>query len=102
MKIYIDSEFRCHTTNPDGVYREVETASSHGDFFEGKCQTFIEGYCYIPSGESWTLSDGVVFTGEISPWKPYNELAAAQAQYEADLADAAAAYQQGVNAAYDQ
>ena len=23
--IYIDSEYRCHTTNPDGTFREVET-----------------------------------------------------------------------------
>ena len=95
--IGIDSEYHCHTTNPDGTFREVET-----DFFDGKCDTFIEGYRYVPSGESWTRSDGVVFAGEmIAPWKPYAELAAAQAQYEADLAEAAAAYQEGVNSAYD-
>lgn len=97
MKIYIDYEFKGHTTN-DGTYREIET-----DFFDGKCDTFIEGYLFVPSGESWTRSDGVVFHGEmISPCKPYNELAAAQAQYEADMAEAAAAYQEGVNSAYDQ
>ena len=78
MKIYIDSEFKCHTTNPDGTLREIET-----DFFNGKCQTFIEGYRFVPSGESWTRSDGEVFTGEmISPWKDYDELDAAQRAYE--------------------
>lgn len=77
MKIYIDSEFKCYTTNDD-TRREVET-----DFFDGKCDTFIEGYRLIPAGEIWTRSDGFVFTGEmISPWKPYSELDAAQREYE--------------------
>ena len=85
MIIYVDSEYRCHSTNPNGVFREVET-----DFFGGKCSDFVEGYRYIPSGESWTRSDGVVFQGEmIAPWKPFDELKAAQAQYERErLADA--------------
>lgn len=87
MKIYVDNERRCHVTNSDGNFREVET-----DYFVGKCQTFIEGHCYDDTG-------GYV---AIYPWKPDNELAAAQAQYEADLAAAAAAYQEGVNSAYEQ
>ena len=78
MKIYIDNECRCHTANPDGDFREIET-----DFFNGKCTTFIEGYRFVPSGESWTRFDGVVFYGEmITPWKPYSELDAAQRIYE--------------------
>ena len=53
------------------------------DAFDGKCDTYIAGYRLIPSGESWTRSDGVVFTGEmVAPWKPYDELDAAQRQYE--------------------
>ena len=81
MKIYIDSEYLCHTTNPDGIFREVKT-----NFFNGKCQTFIEGYRFVPSGESWTRSDGVVFRGEmIAPWKPYVELDSAQREYERQL-----------------
>ena len=93
MTIYIDSDFKCHTSNPDGTYTEVET-----DFFDGKCDTFIEGYRYIPVGKSWLRSDGVVFTGEmISPFRDYSKLAAAQAQYETDMAELAAAYQEGVN-----
>ena len=92
MKIYIDSiNFKCHTTNPDGTFLEVET-----DFFDGKCATFIEGYRFVPSGYSWTRSDGVVFHGEmVSPWKDWRELDAAQrayereqlAQYEASLSE---------------
>ena len=107
MKIYTDSEFKCHTTNPEGTLREVET-----DAFDGKCHTFIEGYRFIPTGETWTRSDGVEFTGEmIAPWKDYNELDIAQrkyerqllAEYESALADSipvsdlTAAYQKGVN-----
>lgn len=92
MKVYLDSEFKCHLTD-DGTMTAVET-----DFFDGKCDSYVEGYRYIPSGESWTRSDGVVFPGEmVTPWKPYNELAAAQAQYERDKSDLEAAYREGVN-----
>ena len=77
-KIYIDNEFRCYTANPDGMLREVET-----DFFDGKCDIFIEGYRLIPAGESWTRPDGIVLHGEmITAWKDYNELDAAQREYE--------------------
>lgn len=93
MKIYIDKDFRCHTTNTDDTFREFEDK-----FFDGKCVTLIEGYMYIPDGESWTRSDGAVFEGKIvTPWKPYAELAAAQAQYERDMAELQTAYQEGVN-----
>ena len=79
--IFIDSEYCCHTTNPDNTFKKVET-----DFFDDKCQIFIEGYRYVPSGESWTSSNGTVFRGEmITPWKPYSELAAAQREYERQL-----------------
>ena len=85
--IYIDSEYKCHASN-DGTMTEVQT-----DFFDGKCDAFIEGYRFVPSGESWTRGDGVVFTGElIAPWKDYRELDAAQREYErAQLADMQAA-----------
>lgn len=87
MNIYIDSDFKCHASN-DGMMREVQT-----DFFDGKCQTFIEGYRFVPAGESWTREDGEVFTGEmVAPWKPYEELDAAQREYEhGQLADMKAA-----------
>ena len=51
--------------------------------FDGKCDTYIEGYRFVPSGETWTREDGVEFAGEmISPWKPWAELDAAQREYE--------------------
>lgn len=90
--VYIDSEFKCHVTD-DGTMTAVET-----DVFDGKCDAFIEGYRFVPFGESWTREDGVVFTGEmIAPWKNFAELVAAQRQYEAMLTEMDAAYQEGVN-----
>jgi hypothetical protein len=80
IPIYIDADFKCHTFN-DGTMTAVET-----NFFNGKCDAFIEGYRFVPAGESWTRSDGVVFQGEmIAPWKDYNELDAAQRFYEQAL-----------------
>lgn len=102
MEIYIDIEYHCHTTNPDGLFKKVMMSENAIAFFSGKCTTFIEGHRLVPSGETWVREDGKIFYGEmITSWKPYSELVAAQAQYEADLADAAAAYQEGVNSAYD-
>lgn len=76
-KICIDENFKCHVQS-DTAMIEVET-----DFFDSKCKEFIEGYRFIPTGQSWTREDGIVFTGEmVSPWKPYEELEAAQWEYE--------------------
>ena len=76
-KIYLDSDFKCHTT-ADGTMLGVQT-----ECFDGKCDAFIEGYRFVPTGLSWTRSDGVVFHGEmVSPWKDYVELDAAQREYE--------------------
>jgi hypothetical protein len=78
--IYIDSDFKCHVTD-DGTMTAVET-----DYFDGRCDAYIEGYRFVPSGESWTREDGAVFTGEmVTPWKPYDELAVAQREYENQL-----------------
>jgi len=87
MNVYIDSDFKCHATN-DGTMTEVQT-----DFFDGKCDAFIEGYRFVPAGQTWTREDGVVFNGEmVTPWKDYKELDAAQRQYEREqLADMKAA-----------
>lgn len=84
MVLYIDADFKCHVSD-DGTMIAIETS-----FFDGKCAEYIEGYRFVPHGESWTRADGVVFTGEmIAPWKPYSELDAAQREYERELAQAA-------------
>ena len=77
MKIYIDSDFKCHAATADGL-TAVET-----DVFDGMCAAYIEGYRFVPAGLAWTRPDGVVFSGEmVSPWKQWRELDAAQRAYE--------------------
>lgn len=77
MIIYIDNDFKCHVTD-DGTMTAVET-----DAFDGKCAEYIEGYRYVPAGQTWTRSDGAEFSGEmIAPWKPWAELDTAQREYE--------------------
>lgn len=89
MTIYIDSDYKCHTSPGEGL-TAVET-----DAFDGKCRQYIEGYRFVQPGESWVREDGEVFTGEmVAPWRPYEILAEFQAIYEeeqAKQADMAAA-----------
>lgn len=89
MKIFLDSDFRCHTAAGAGL-TPVETTA-----FDGKCSAYIEGYRYIPAGQTWTREDGVAFSGEmIAPAEDIRLLEAAQAAYEearAENADALAA-----------
>ena len=94
MTIYIDNDFKCHVSGDD-TRRAFDVP-----FFDGKCAEFIEGYRFLPAGESWTRADGEVFRGEmISPWKDLSEAYTAQtaylerqnAQYEAALTEIEAA-----------
>lgn len=64
--IYVDNLKHCHRIN-DGTMGEI-----HTEFFVGKCDLYVEGFCCETSKEY------ILFY----PWKPYNELEAAQAQYE--------------------
>lgn len=78
MKIYIDSDFKCHTSDPGGTLTAVET-----NFFDGKCPAYIEGYRFVTAGQTWTRPDGVTFAGEmIAPWMDWRELDEAQRDYE--------------------
>ena len=86
MTIFIDTEYKCHVAN-DGTMREFAVP-----FFDGKCDSFVEGYRYVPAEEEWTRADGEVFRGEmISPWKNYTDLYIAQLEYELADADSALA-----------
>ena len=77
MKIYIDGEFKCHVSPGDGL------TAAETDFCDGKAPGVIEGYRFVPEGQSWTRSDGVVFAGEmVSPWKDWGELDEVQRAYE--------------------
>ena len=82
MEIYIDNDFRCHTEPGDGL------VSGESEFFSGKCRAYVEGYRFIPAGESWTREDGTGFAGEmIAPAEDSRLLEAAQAAYEEALAE---------------
>lgn len=90
MKIYIDSDFKCHTKPGDGL-REFETK-----FFSNAPDAYIEGYRYVPAGETWVrktptynMEHEVVgestteFMGEmVAPWKPWDELDKILREYE--------------------
>lgn len=77
MTIYIDSDYKCHVSPADGL-TIIET-----DAFNSKCRQFIEGYRFVPAGQSWTREDGQVFHGEmIAPWRDYSILAELQSVYD--------------------
>lgn len=65
--VYIDEKNHCHVTD-DGTMTAVET-----EFFDGKCDSFVEGYCCEMENMA------------IYPWKPYEELDTAQREYERKL-----------------
>lgn len=76
--IYIDADSRCHVADSGGNLRKLGT-----ELFDGKCDSYIEGFRFVPLGESWTREDGEEFKGEmVAPWKPYEILAAYQEEYE--------------------
>lgn len=69
MIIYLDSDYISHITD-DGTRTAVET-----DVFDGKEKAYIEGYRYIPDGETWTRSDGRVFRGlMVAPAIDYKQI----------------------------
>lgn len=80
MLVYIDAEYGCHTEDGEGR-RAFDIP-----FFAGKCAGLVEGYRYVPEGESWTREDGEVFNGEmIAPLKDSAALADYYEQYDAML-----------------
>lgn len=77
MTIYIDNDYKCHVTD-DGTMTAVET-----DTFDGMCTEYIEGYRFVPAGQTWIRDDGVTFAGEmLAPWRDWAELDAVQREYE--------------------
>ena len=85
MTIYIDSDCKCHTLPGEGL-TAVETEA-----FDGKCSQFIEGYRFVPAGQSWTREDGNVFHGEmVAPWRDYGTLSEFQEVAQEEQAKATA------------
>ena len=76
--IYLNEKFECSAYEKADTRMSVET-----DFFDGKCDAFIEGYRFIPAGYTWTRKDGEVFVGEmIAPFKEMAYLDAVQTAFE--------------------
>lgn len=93
MTIYLDNDYKCHVSAADGR-RAIET-----DFFDGKCDEWIESFRYVPEGETWTRGDGEVFTNMTAPWKDLREAYAAQAAYVEQLLSTAQAQAADMRAA---
>lgn len=77
--IYLDSDFLCHLDfSPDRIKYKT-------DYFDEKCDAYIEGYRVVPPEYTWTRSDGTVFNGLlIAPAIDFNLLNSRQLQYEED------------------
>ena len=75
--IYVDADYRCCIVPASGR-NPVDT-----DIFDGKCPAYIEGFRFVPTGETWVRKDGTEFSGEmIAPWKPWEDLDSAQREFE--------------------
>lgn len=95
MTLYYDSDYKLHTETA-ADYTPIET-----DAFGGKCTEYIEGFRYVPEGAVWVRDDGTKFHGLMCvPWKPYNELDAAQRAYEKQLLTNYEAERQELNTSY--
>lgn len=79
MTIYIDNDFKCHTTN-NGLMTSIEDT-----FFNNKCSNLIESYRYVPAGATWTREDGKQFTSMIAPWRDIHQYDDEQLAYEYNL-----------------
>ena len=78
--VFLDEGYKCHAAD-DGMMRPVET-----DFFDGKCDAYIEGFRLVPEGDAWIREDGTVFKGlMISPCRPFAELDALQREHERQM-----------------
>ena len=62
--IYVDAENHCHVTGGEDL-KAVET-----DYFDGKCDEYVEGYFY-------DVESGILY-----PWQPFDQLEYAQREYE--------------------
>lgn len=80
--VYLDSDYICHLEQKTG-YTPYDT-----DVFDGKCNSYIEGYRIVPKNAVWMRSDGKEFHGlMITPAVPYETLLIYQQQYEEDNAN---------------
>lgn len=76
--IYLNKEFECTVAEREDTVQSIDT-----NFFDGKCNAFIEGYRFVPEGQRWVRNDGVIFAGEmVTPFKDTAYLEAVQTAFE--------------------
>ena len=76
-EVYIDSEFKVHTTNANGR-TAIET-----DAFDGMSDVIMECHIFVPHGVSYKKTNGITVHGEfIQPFVTEKEMDAAQREYE--------------------
>lgn len=76
--IFLNRDYECSLVEKNDTVQSIET-----NIFDGKCNAYIEGFRFIPAGQTWTRKDGVVFTGEmIAPFKDTAYLEAVQTAFE--------------------
>lgn len=81
--IYLNSDFQCSVAEKEDTVQHIET-----DYFDGKCNAWIEGYRFVPQGQTWTRADGVEFGGQMAaPFKDYSYLEMVQSVYDQLAAD---------------
>lgn len=92
--IYLDSDFICYADYVEGR-TAVET-----DALDHVCNAALCYYRFVPSGMSYRGKDHKII-GPFVQCIDSVRADATQAQYERDHAELQAAYQEGVNSAYD-
>lgn len=90
-KIYIDSNFICHSDYAEGR-TAVETAA-----LDNVCDAALICYIYVPEGETYIKPNGNRVEGEFIQCFDSRVAEMLQRQYEVQLAAASAAYAEGVN-----
>lgn len=58
-KYYLDENFRLHVEQNEGMTEWEDTQG----FFNGKFDTYVEGFRVIPEGEQWKAPDGTIYSG---------------------------------------
>ena len=86
MTYYLDTDYRLHVKQEEGT---IPWWDEYG-LFNGRSESFIEGYRVVPEGHTWIREDGEVFEGfMMAPAVHYETLALEDAQaHMADMQNA--------------
>lgn len=80
--VYLDSDYRVHLTQTGNLMPYITNV------FDGKCDTYVEGYRIVPEGAVWTRDDGIEFVGPmVAAAASFGETFSVQKQYEEDCSN---------------